>query len=753
VAIMAIASPALTSFNAGEWSSLMQARSDVDKYRFSCRTLENFLPTVQGPARKRPGTAFVGKAFDSLGGVRLIPWVFNRDTAYVLELTNQRIRIWRANETIVESAPDTPLSIVAPWTGVQLRSVQFTQVNNVMYLVHPDHSPHKLVRNSDTSWSLSDEFGILATPYDAQNEDATSYLLVSSLSGGAVTCTSSTNVFTADMVGSYVWFFSNIPVSYTLWKPSTVYTAGAYVYSERADIPGSYVVYECIVGGTSGTIAIDNPKPGIVFTDGTAQWSFRHIGASWAKITAYTSATQVTISVGSNFTWSNFGQEQSRIPRAFLTGGPTGEAWRWSLSAWSSSKGYPGSVVFYENRIVYGGVAARPTTIWGSRQDSYNIFHRIVSLDDEPFEFTLTDGQSSRIAWMAASDVLSIGSGSSEYSVTGGTGEAITPTNVRAVAETRHGADPQMPVVVGGSVFFVQRNGGTVREWVYDDSVQGRRALDRTVVHDGIARNGVRELQYASEPDSIIWGITSDKKLVALTYEPDEQVFAWSRHDVGGDVESIASIPSPDGDSDCLWISVRRDAITPHVRNIERMTAFSENVWLDSSVRILEDPASASLTGVTHLVGETVSIVTDGAVHPDKPVVSGFGDVTLDYPASDTLVGYTIVSTLEPQRLEAGSQNGTSQGKRKKISNIVLHLYETGGGLWYGTDSGHMYEVQFRSVGDPMDTAVPPYTGWTVKLPILNGHLSEGKLRLEHRLPQPCTVMAIYPQIDTEDDR
>jgi hypothetical protein len=746
---MAIASPAITSFSSGEWSSLMQARVDTERYNSACRTLENFLPTTQGPARKRPGTIYIGEARDADETVTLIPWEFNRDTAYVLELTNLKMRIWRADGTIVESAPGVPLALDTPWPDTAGASVQTAQINNIMYMVHPSYAPVRLTRGSDTTWLLRYNFLNTATPAAAQNDNSALTMTVSALTG-SVTCTASSSVFSSNMVGSFLWFYSNIPLSYNLWKPLTAYSVGDFVYTERSDIPGSYAVYECTTAGTSGEDQIDTPKPNAALNDGTAVWAFRHCGAVFAKITAYTSVTVVTVSVGSGLTWSTFGQEQHHIPTTFISGGPPNNAWRWALSAWSEVNGYPSSVAFYENRIVYGGVTARPTTIWGSRKDSYDVFHRIASLDDEPFEFTLTDSKSSTIAWMSSGAVLGVGTGSSEFSVSGGNA-AITPTNVQAKVETRHGSDPQMVVGIGGSTFFVQRNGGTLREWIYDDNLQRRKGLDRTLANDEITRNGVRKLQQTSEPDSIIWGITSEGALVALTYEQDEQVIAWSRHDISATVESIASIPSPDGDSDSLWIACIRNVDGSDVRYIERMSTYSDNVWLDSAVHIVSAPASTAISGLDHLEGETVSVVADGAVHADKTVVGGA--ITLDYAASDTFVGIPIVGTIEPQRIEGGSQNGTSQGKRKKISNIVLHLYETGGGLWYGTDANNMYEVQFRSAADAMDTAVPLFTGWTHKLPIFRGHLGEGKLRLEHRLPQPCAIMAIYPQIDTEDDR
>lgn len=62
------ASPALVSFNAGELSPAAEARNDLKQYVQGCKTLENFIPMVQGPIRRRPGTRFLGEIKDSESG-------------------------------------------------------------------------------------------------------------------------------------------------------------------------------------------------------------------------------------------------------------------------------------------------------------------------------------------------------------------------------------------------------------------------------------------------------------------------------------------------------------------------------------------------------------------------------------------------------------------------------------------------------------------------------------------------------------
>ena len=78
-----------TSFNAGELSPTLDGRVDLAKYGSGCSKMENFIPLVQGGARKRSGTRFVKEVKDSTKATRLIPFEFNTDQAYILEFGHE----------------------------------------------------------------------------------------------------------------------------------------------------------------------------------------------------------------------------------------------------------------------------------------------------------------------------------------------------------------------------------------------------------------------------------------------------------------------------------------------------------------------------------------------------------------------------------------------------------------------------------------------------------------------------------------
>ena len=166
-----------------------------------------------------------------------------------------------------------------------------------------------------------------------------------------------------------------------------------------------------------------------------------------------------------------------------------------------------------------------------------------------------------------------------------------------------------------------------------------------------------------------------------------------------------------------------------------------------------------------HLEGETVSILADGASHPDK-VVSG-GQITLDRAASFVSVGFPYIATLETMRIEAGAADGTAQGKIKRITDITVRLYQTGPGLFVGPIDGTMDEFHMRKAGaaDPtkaegrglagsgseMNKPIVLFDGDTPNLSYPEGYTQHGRVAVQHRLPFPCTVTAIMPQLLTQD--
>ena len=142
------------SFNAGELSPFLISRTDIAKYESGCKLLENFIILPYGGVIRRPGTVYMGEAKYHDTPCRLIGFNFSVTTNFILEFGHQYIRFW-TNGVLVESSPGVPYEVSSPYSYTDLRGLQYTQINDIMYVVHPNYHPYKLTRSADANWSLA----------------------------------------------------------------------------------------------------------------------------------------------------------------------------------------------------------------------------------------------------------------------------------------------------------------------------------------------------------------------------------------------------------------------------------------------------------------------------------------------------------------------------------------------------------------------------------------------------------------------
>lgn len=202
---MARAAPLQAAFDLGEISPFVYGRIDNESYRRALAYCQNFIPMVQGPVARRPGTKFVAEVKDSTRFTLLQRFEFSTTQAYVLEFGHLYVRFYTDHGQVVSG---TPVEVVTPYTEAQLPSLRFVQSGDVLYIVHPSHAPRKLIRVSPTSWTLT-AISFRDGPYLPLN--ATTTTITPSATTGTVTLTASAAIFAATDVGRVV------RLSHTSW--------------------------------------------------------------------------------------------------------------------------------------------------------------------------------------------------------------------------------------------------------------------------------------------------------------------------------------------------------------------------------------------------------------------------------------------------------------------------------------------------------------------------------------------------------
>jgi hypothetical protein len=153
-----------TNFTAGEISPRLMGRVDIARYANGAKTIENGVVVVQGGVMRRPGTRFAATAKYGDKKARLIPYVFNRSQAYVLEFGEGYMRVFQNGKQLV-NADNTPYEITSPYTADMLPDVNYVQGADTMFLVHEQVAPQRLQRRGQTEWVLE------PAPFDVEPFD------------------------------------------------------------------------------------------------------------------------------------------------------------------------------------------------------------------------------------------------------------------------------------------------------------------------------------------------------------------------------------------------------------------------------------------------------------------------------------------------------------------------------------------------------------------------------------------------------
>lgn len=752
--------PAFTAFNAGELSPLMEGRIDFAKYQTGCQKLLNFVPTVQGPVRRRQGTRFVAETKASSQRSWLARFEFNVTQSFILEFGNNYIRFYTDHGQVL-SGPSTPYEIASPYSSADLITAEGTfalsmvQSADIIYIAHRNFAPRKLARFGNTNWTLTEMVAVGGPFADENKDDAVN--VYASAATGSVTLTANSPIFTANDVGSLFMLKQEDAAGYVAWEVNREFPLGSLITSDGKYYVATSSPVSPATKQYSGTVRPVHTE-GRAFdgshTNGPVQqetsetvgieWEYQHSGYGWVRITGFTSSTVVTATV------------LSQLPANVV--GASNTTSKWSYGDWSQRNLYPSHVTFFRERLTFAG----GQKLWFSVVGDYENFtpkQSNVVVDDDSINVTISSDQVNDVTWLVSGDSLLIGTGGGEFACgENSTSDPFSTRNIKVAQQSRFGGRNIQPQVVSSQTLFVQRAGKKLRDIAYSFEQDSYGSNDVTVLSEHLTLSGIVQLAYQQEPDTVVWGITGNGVLIGLTYNREQDVISWHPHWLGGTagdgygvVESIQVVPTPDGDSEELWMIVRRTINGQTKRYVEYQTqnwqpydAIADAVFLDSSLTRSGAPTT-TISGLGHLEGQTISILTDGATHPDRVVVGGA--VTLQVPASVVQAGLGYRSILTTMRIEAGATQGTSQGQRKRFGKCKFRFLGTVGAK-YGIDGVQLDEIPFRDSSMPMDQAVVPFTGdkecqWPI------GWEEAGRLTVIQDQPLPMTLIGIYPEMKT----
>jgi len=521
--------PLQTNFTAGEITPKLAGQIDFTKYKNGVETLENMTVFPQGGATRRSGTRYVTEVKDSSAITRLIPFEFSVTQSYVLELGNLYIRFYKDNGQIVEadktiSAITKANPAVVTATSHGYADGDHVWINNVVGMTEVNGRRYTVANKTTNTFQLS---GIDSTNYTTYGSN-----------GDAQKVFEITTPYTAAQVFD-LRFAQSADVMYIVHpahEPAklsrtghTTWTLTEIDFGDKGPYLGVNDPFDSDSGtttmtpqqagtGTGKTITL-NQTNGI---NGGLGWQETDIGrivkfgvTGAAKITDITSTTIAVATITTAFDTAN-----ART--------------NWQLGTWSNTTGWPQTISFFEQRLIFGGSTSYPQTIWASQSGAYEDFDVGDASAADAFIYTIASNKVNLIRWLAPIRDLLIGTAGGEFRIDRPVGDPLTPTNVNIKQETTYGVYPAQPMQIGPSVLFVQRQQRRVRELGYSFQNDAYVAPDLTLLAEHITDTGIIDVDWAQEPNEIYWAVRTDGTLLGMTYQREQDVIAWHRHIIGG---------------------------------------------------------------------------------------------------------------------------------------------------------------------------------------------------------------------------
>lgn len=671
------------SFGGGEVTPEFFGRIDDAKYATGAAKMRNFIALPHGPATNRPGFAFVRGVKDSTKATRLIPFTFSTTQTFAIELGAGYFRFHTGGGTVLSAG--SPYEVANPYAEADLFNIHYVQSADVLTLVHPNYAPRELRRLGATNWQLTTIS--FAAPI------------------AAPTGVSATPVWPT---------------------PGSGYTYYYVVTAIDADGVGESVASSA---ASAGNNLLQTGATNTISWSAVSGASRYNVYKLSGGLYGYIGQTAGTSLVDDNIT-----ADISKTPPIYE-------------NLFASSGNYPAAVSYFEQRRCFAGTNNKPQNLWMTKSGTESgMSYSLPVRDDDRIAFRVAAREANVIRHIVPLGNLVLLTSAAEWRVTSVNTDALTPSSVSVRPQSYIGANNAQPVIVNNNLIYAAERGGHVRElaynWQANGYITGDLSLRAPHLFDGL---DVVDMAYAKAPQPICWFVSSDGRLLGLTYVPEQQVGAWHQHDTDGLFESICVVA--EGNEDALYAVVQREIDGNTVRYVERMATrlFGEDqadaFFVDCGATYDGAPAD-QISGLDHLEGKTVSILADGAVHPQR-VVTG-GAITLDIEASKVQIGLPIEADLQTLPLAMGIDNGFGQGRFKNVNKAWLRVHRSSG-IFIGPNANELTEAKQRTT-EPYGSP-PALKSEEIPVMLTPTWADSGQVYIRQSDPLPLTIVSLTLEV------
>lgn len=238
----------------------------------------------------------------------------------------------------------------------------------------------------------------------------------------------------------------------------------------------------------------------------------------------------------------------------------------WLEAAFSNRRGWPRSITFHQDRLVFGGSRDWPSGVWMSQVGKHNNFSVGTGLDDEAIFITLTSQQRQQICTVVSSDNLQILTSVGEWAISN---KPLTPASVDIKQHTSVGSVASQylpPQKIEGSTVFISRNMHDLRELSLDELGENYNANDLCAMSKHLMTGPVDMAYNPSTRQLFV--VMSDGTMAVLNQNAGLGISAWGQYTTDGKFISVAVV------DDNTYVVVKRG-------NVISLEVFDDNALSD----------------------------------------------------------------------------------------------------------------------------------------------------------------------------
>ena len=580
-------------------------------------------------------------------------------------------------------------TVVTPYAHGDLAELKYAQSGDVLTLVHPSYDVRELSRTGHTTWSLTTPTfepqitfptGLSASPATggsinfaykvvAVAEDTLEQSLPGIVSTVALTAATQANpcVITSNSHalnnGDTIHIASVVGMTELNDRRFVVANKTTNTFELRGEDSTGHTAYS-----SGGTFARD-----FTSANSAAMSTTNTITISW---TAVAGAEKYDIfkedngiygfigsSTSTEFTDDNIDPDLTDTPPQ-------------QKNPFFGANNKPSCVSYYQQRRVFGNTNNKPDTIFYTQtgnQSNFNVSS--PSRDDDAITAALSALQLNEIRhFVPQSDLLCLTSGA-EWKINAGSDVAFSASTIRQNPQTYIGSSHVPPLICGGAVLYVQDRGSMVRNLGYTLESDSYSGGDLTILSSHLFEDKtVKEWGYQQIPHSVVWVARSDGAMLTLTYNKEQEVVAWTRHDTLGNYKSVCSVPESSDVEDAVYCVVERTVNGNTVQYVERVhTRYFDDVrdafFVDSGLS-LDNPVT--ITGATSANPVVITAASHGFENGDEVDIS---DVTTGVNSAGAATGMSQINDL---RFTVANKT-TNTFELSGINGSAFTAYTSGG--------------------------------------------------------------------------